>query len=105
MAKNVTGTWALPTTRQQGGPLPIEEIQRTLVEMSADGGANFVDLVNVGPTDAQQFFIPDLEQGAYVFRFTVFDTAGQAGTVHTERVEVADDSPPGPITNVTISQD
>jgi hypothetical protein len=104
MPKNVTVTWKLPTSRQKGGPLPVDEIDHTLVELSADGGANFVNLQQIPPTALQEVMVPDVEQGEWHFRITVIDTLGQLGAPHIEIVEVADDSPPDVVTDVTSTQ-
>lgn len=104
MAKNVTITWDLPTARVEGGPLPVDEIARVQVEMSADGGANFVPLVDVTPAEPQQAYIPDLEVGSYEFRKIVFTTDGQQSDAVVTEVTVVDDSRPMPVTNVQVTQ-
>lgn len=104
MAKNVTVTWDLPTERTGGASLPLSEIDRTEVELSADGGVSFISLATVDPTDAQQAFVPDMEVGDWHFRITVFDLLGQNSAGHTEIVTVIDDSPPNPVSNVQVTQ-
>lgn len=105
MTKNVTVAWELPTTRQAGAPLPISEIDHTLVELSADVGANFIDLAQVQPTDPQQVFVPDTEVGEWHYRISVIDTNGKQGVPHIEVVTVVDDSPPNSVVNVTVTQE
>ena len=105
MAKNVTIVWTLPTTREGGGALNENDIQHVLPAMSADGGANFTALAPVTPGEIQQVFVPDLEVGEWIFRFIVVDTDGQSSDVHEEPVEVLDDSPPNPISDVTVTID
>ena len=104
MPKTVTITWVLPNTRQKGGLLPIDEIAHTRVELSADSGENFAELAEVPPGAPQEWVVPDLEAGEWQFRLTVLDTEGRVGAPHVELVEVADDSPPDAVTNVTASQ-
>ena len=105
MAKDITITWDLPTTRRDGGALPVDQIQETVVQMSADGGANFGELARVAPTDEQRVFVPDAEVGEWQFIIRVWDTDGQEGESHLEVVTVVDDSPPGPVTNVGVTLD
>jgi hypothetical protein len=105
MTKNVTVGWKLPIVRQGGATLPPDEIQHVLPEMSADGGASFGNLAVVLPADPQLVRVPDMEPGEWHFRFTVLDTLGQSSPVHDEVVTVIDDSPPGPITDVTVTQE
>lgn len=105
MTKTVTGVWSLPTTRQDGGALPPEQVDHTLVQMSADGGDNWAELARVAPADAQRVVVPDLEVGAWHFRIRVVDTDGRNGPWHTEVVQVIDDSPPGPVTGVVFTQE
>lgn len=72
-----TLTWTLPTERVDGRPLDPSDIASTRIEMSADGGANFVEAATVPPTEPQVFVVEDLSVGDYVFRATVFDTDGR----------------------------
>ena len=104
MAKNVTLTWDLPTERSGGGALPLDEIEHTVVEMSADGGSNYTALPPVLPTDPQEKFVPDLEAGDWHFRLTVVDTLGQASPPAPWVETVVDDSPPNPVTNIQSTQ-
>lgn len=105
MAKNITLTWDLPDVRRDGGALNLDDIQHTVVEASADGGATFGALATVTPDQPQTVTVPDAEVGEWHFRFTVVDTLDQAGVQHTEVVEVIDDSPPGVVTNVQVTLD
>lgn len=105
MSKNVTVAWTLPTTRTGGGPLPPEEIAHVRASLSADGGATFTPLANVAPADPQQVFVPDMEIGQWHFQLIVVDTLGQDSAPHLEVVDVIDDSPPGPVTGVTVTQE
>jgi len=104
MAKNVTVTWDIVPQRQQGAALPLDEIELVRVDISADGGASYVELSRISPTDPQQVFVPDLETGEWRFRFTVIDTNGVASDPQIEIVTVIDDSPPLGVTNVVVTQ-
>jgi len=104
MAKNVTVSWKLPTKRVKGGDLKPEDIRHVRVELSADGGAGFTELVLVLPTEEQKASVPELEAGDWHFRMTVVDTLGQKSepVVHIETV--LDESPPMPVTDITSTQ-
>jgi len=93
--KNILITWVLPTTRQQGGPLPITDIQDVKIELSADGGANFSS-VGTFTTDILEAPVNDLPvSDQYVVRGWATDTSGQDGDDVDVPFTVDDDSPPG----------
>ena len=102
MTKNVTLTWDLPIIKESGGPLPPTEIDFTLIEL--DAGAGFGELIQILPTDAQSAFVPDMDPGDWSFRVTVIDTRGVGGVPHVEAFTVVDESPPGTVTNVVVTQ-
>jgi len=104
MAKDVTVTWDLPTTRTGGGELRPEDIEETRPEMSADGGANFTPLPPVPPDVPQEVNVPDLEPGNWHFRFVLVDTLGQESPPANHIVTVVDDSPPNPVENIQSTQ-
>ena len=96
--------WTLPTTRESGRPLPPEEIRHVRIELSADGGANYVLLGDFAPTELQTT-LPDLDFGEYLVRGLVADTKGrvsQPGFGTFEIVPPVDETPPGPVT-ITIT--
>lgn len=103
MPKTVRGTWALPTTRTGGAALPVEELDYALVEMSADSGANFVEINRIPATDPQEVVVPDLEPGEWQFRVRPMDRLGQLGAPVLEAVMIVDDSPPGPVTDMQFT--
>ena len=95
MPRTVRGTWDLPASP----PAPILQVE---IEASADGGANFGDLVTVPAAEAQEFVAPDLEFGEWRFRFTIRDTFDQVGPP----LEVVTDvvpALPGQIQNLDIT--
>lgn len=101
--RNVRISWDLPTTREQGGPLDVSEINYVEVELSADGGANFspVDQVSPPATDIQ---INDLPFGdTYVVRLRVLDQSLRASADVDTPFAVSDDSAPGVVQNVQVT--
>jgi hypothetical protein len=102
--KNVLISWVLPTTRQEGGPLPVSEIQHATIELSADSGANFSPLGQFA-TDVLSTPVNDLPASdQYVVRGWVTDTDNQTGNPVSVPFAIADDSPPGDLTiEVTLS--
>ena len=101
--KNIIISWILPTTRQSGGPLPVEEIQHATLELSADGGVNYSPLGEFPPATLS-LPVNDLPfSDQYVVRGTVVDVAGAIGNPVTEAFVLADDSPPGDLAiNIAI---
>ena len=94
--KNILITMILPTTREQGGPLPIEEIRGTVLALSSDGGANWAPIGTENTPDVLQVPVNDLPVGAdYQVRGIVFDTLDQASNPVFVPFEIVDDSPPG----------
>ena len=104
MAKDVTLAWDLPTERTGGAALPLDEVDETRIDMSADGGSNYTPRPPVPATDPQEKFVPDLDPGNWHFRFTVVDTLGQISAPAPWVETVVDDSPPNPVTNIRSTQ-
>ncbi len=100
---NALVKWTLPTTRQGGGALPVEDIDTTQVSVSGDAGGNFALFANVPPTGPQQAVLSDMDPGDYIFRIVVVDDAGQPGTATHLAGTVADDSAPGAVTGATVT--
>ena len=100
--KNIIISWILPTTRQQGGALPVEEIQHVTLELSANGGVDWSPLGDFPPATLETPVndLPFSDQ--YQVRGYAVDTALQPGNVVTVPFVVADDSPPGDL-EVTIA--
>jgi hypothetical protein len=78
-------------------------LRDVVVEMSADGGASFVNVATVLPTDPQQASFQDLETGAWHFRIVAYDLANQGSAPHIEVVTVPDETAPNPVTNVVAT--
>lgn len=100
---DIRGTWVLPTTRESGGPLPIEEIRHTVIQASLDQGSTWTPLVNVPPGETQQFFIQDAEAGQWDFRGVVVDTNGRTANPVFGSATVPDETAPGPITEFSVT--
>lgn len=103
MSKTVVLTWDLPTTRKEGGPLALDEISNTEVQISLDGGTNFVNLDFVDSIAPQTIQGGDLQFGTYFFRFIVNSTDGQSSDPLDFPVDVPDASVPGQVVNVQVS--
>ena len=85
--------WTLPTKRTSGFPLSPDEIKHTVVEMSADGGANWVGIGQF-PNNVLTTDVTELEPGNWFFRGFVVDTNGKASAVKAASVLIPDTSPP-----------
>lgn len=96
-------TWDLPTERQSGGPLDLNDIDYTAVEISADGGTNYTEIDRVPRASDQRFVQTEVEAGTWLFRLAVYDTAGERGAAHVESVDIADETPPAAVMNVTVN--
>ena len=98
-----TVTWKLPTARQQGGPLPIEDILNTQVSISGDAGTNFAVFATLLPDAEQKAVISDLDPGEYVIRIVTTDKLNQPGA-ETDLPGVVDDrSPPAAVTDAVVT--
>ena len=99
MTKSVTWFWELPTTRESGRPLAETDIAGVEVSLSADL-VNFTVLNTVAPPELS-LLVPDLEIGDWLFRFVVIDTANRRSMDVDVSVNIADDTAPGIVFNVT----
>lgn len=105
MSKTVKLVWVDPSSRVDGSPLPAGQIAKVVVSMSADAGANFVEL---GSVDAgvQTFSQADLPDGTYQFQVVVVDKQSPAkvsAPASVEVVVVTVLSEPSPVANLTAS--
>jgi hypothetical protein len=96
-----TLNWTLPTTRDNGVSLTIDEIKHVAVSMSADGGSTFGPESFVLPNEPQTFVVSNLVVGEYLFRVVVEDTAGR----RSFPAEVVGNvlAPPAAIADLTVS--
>jgi hypothetical protein len=94
---NVKVSWVLPTTRESGKPLAVNDIDVVTLEQSADGGANFV-VIDVLPPTILETTVTDLEPGEWFFRGTVRDRAGRTSKPVVGSISIADNTAPGELT-------
>lgn len=99
---NITVKWVLPTTREKGGALPVEEIDAVILEMSADGGAKYV-AVDEFPPDVLETVVPELEPGDWYFRASVRDTLMQVGKPTVRNKVLTDTSSPNVLLELTLT--
>ena len=101
MAKNVTVTWDLPTTRESTLPLPLAEIDAVEIGMGVTN-TNFTNIDRVLSADAQSSYIPDVATGDWFLQLIVFDTDGRPSAPVVFPFNVPDETPPGMVGNVTV---
>lgn len=94
-------TWELPTEKDNGRPLDLDDIDRVEVLLSANQGQDFSALDPVRPEDEQVSTIPDLEDGDWVVRLVVFDTRQRSGD-NVDTPFTIDTAPPGTVKNVNV---
>ena len=99
---NVHVSWEVPETRESGLPLPTNEIDSVVIELSADGGNNFVEIQRFPPT-VTSFTQTELEPGDWHFRGYVLDTAGRASAPVSASINIPDNSAPGPLNSLNLS--
>ena len=105
MSKTVELKWTDPSSRVDGSPLPAGQISEVAVSMSADAGANYVELGRVG-AGVQTFTQTDLPDGTYQFQVVVFDKqnpqkVSAPATVSVVVVTVL--AEPAPVVNLTAT--
>jgi hypothetical protein len=102
---NVRVKWVLPTTRESGKPLAVEDISHVRIEVSADGGSTYVLIDDFG-ADVLETLVQDLDFGVWKFRGLVADADGRVsqpvfGTI--DIVPQVDDTPPGALLELTLT--
>lgn len=102
MTKNVNVAWDLPTTRESGLPLEVDEILHVEVFLSADLGQTFTPINNIEPPTTE-ITVPDLDVGDWIFRLVVVDVDGRRSTNVDVNVNVPDETAPGGVINVRVS--
>lgn len=100
--RDVKVSWVLPTTRESGKPLAAADIDRVILEMSADGGANYVG-VDEFPSAVLETTVVELEPGEWFFRGTVRDTKGRKSQPLTRSIVIEDTTPPGALLELTLA--
>jgi hypothetical protein len=93
--------WVLPTVRDSGRPLPVEQIAHVEIDISADG----VNFAALGPflPDVLATEVSDLDIGQWLVRGIVVDTKGRRSDEYISSVEVEDDSAPGMLNSLTLT--
>lgn len=104
---DVLVSWVLPTTREPykpgatPSPLPLSEIDAMVLEISADGGVNYV-VTDEFPPDVLNTIVPELDPGTWMFRGTVRDTKGRLSKPKLGTKVIEDTSPPGALVELTL---
>ena len=94
-------SWTLPTTKENGNPLPVTDIVGVDVSLSTDSGQTFILLDTVPSGVPQEYSILDLANGEYIVRLRVVSVDGKSVPVNTQFAVVA--SAPNPVTNVQVN--
>ena len=90
---NITLRWVLPSTRESGKPLAVEDIRHVAVEVSADAGVNW-SLLGVFPPNVLSTELTDLDFGTWSFRGVVEDVKGRQSNPLVATFVNEDTSPP-----------
>lgn len=98
---NVRVQWVLPTTRESGKPLNPADIKHVVIEVSADGGANYAPVGEFAPNELETT-IQDVDFGEWFFRGTVVDTKDRASNPVVASILNEDTTAPSELT-LTLS--
>ena len=90
---NITLVWALPTTRESGKPLAVEDIRHVAVDVSADGGDTWA-LLGAFPPNVLSTEVTDLDFGTWTFRGVVEDIKGRVSAPLVATLVNEDTTPP-----------
>jgi hypothetical protein len=101
--KNADISWVLPTTRTSGGPLDPLEIDRVELAISGDGGSNYSIFHTSSVSDPTSTTLTDIDPGSYLIRGVVIDVNGISSAGRVVAFDVADESPPEALTELTVS--
>lgn len=100
---DATVTWTLPTERENGRPLPIEEIAGTDVSFRVVGAPDFTPIPpGITPDVEQKVTVTDMDPGDWEFRCVVFDIKGNPSTPE-DRPAAIPFSPPNPVANMVVT--
>ena len=94
--------WQFPSVRASGRPLNTADIKHTVIEMSADLGANFGVIATVA-APGMTYTQTELEPGEWRFRGYVVDTGDRPGAPVYGSIVIADTTPPGPLQVFTVT--
>lgn len=98
---DVTVRWVLPTTRESGKPLVVTDIDRVVIEMSADGGVNYVG-IDEFPSSVLETVVVELEPGEWFFKGYVRDTKGRKSQPVVRSKVIEDPTPPSALVELTL---
>ena len=94
---NLNIAWVLPTTRESGKTLLLQDIAHVLIELSADGGQTYIPVGQYAPgTDST--VVADIDLGTWFVRGTVVDTKGRTSVPTVASIVYEDNTPPGALT-------
>lgn len=102
MARNVTVSWVLPTTRESTKPLDVAQIASVELSISADGGANW-SVYGLFTPDVLSTVVPELEIGEWSFSGVVIDTAGKRSKPKVAVAVVPDETAPSALGELTVT--
>jgi len=94
--------WEHPTKRQSGLPMDPADVKGTEVSLAVAGGPYSV-LEPLVPPATLQHPIPDLSPGDYLCKLVSIDMENDPGTPVELPFNVADESPPGPVENASVT--
>lgn len=85
--------WTLPTLRESGKPLKVEDIDHVRIEISADGGQNYALVGDFQPS-VLETVVQDVDFGTWTVRGVVEDTKGRLSNPVVASVVNEDTTPP-----------
>lgn len=95
--------WEHPTKRASGLPMDPAHVKGTEVALAVAGGPYAV-LEPLVPPGTLEHPIPDLSPGDYLCRLVSIDLEDDRGIPPVELpFNVADESPPGPVENASVT--
>jgi hypothetical protein len=103
--QNVKVVWVLPTTRESGRPLAVEDISHVRIELSADGGQSYARIDDFTP-DVLETTVEALDVGTWTFRGLVADKQGRVSAPVIASVEIVppgDTTAPSPLVTLVLN--
>lgn len=100
---NLNIKWTLPTTKSPSGlPLDVSEIEKVVIELSADLGESYAVIGEYTP-DTLETTVQDLPPGEWYVRGSVIDTAGRPSKPKVVSIAIVDDSGPGELQTLVLT--
>lgn len=97
---NVKVQWSLPTTRESGNPLAVDDIDHVAVELSADG-VNFA-VLGTFPPNVLETVVEALDTGEFSFRGTVVDKKARRSKPYLTSITIDETAPAAAILVVSL---